>query len=655
MFSKKLVLVLFCLQVVSSAFSQSSKPSDLAVFTIAKKPVTADEFIYLYKKNHQNKKDEFTTAKVEEYLDLFINFKLKVMEAQSRGIDTTQVFKNEYNTYKDELRKPYLPDSKLLDSLVRLTYARMKEEINASHILINLKENPTPEDTARAYNKIMDLRTRAMNGEDFGALAMANSEDPSAKMNKGNLGYFSALQMVFQFENAAYKTPVGQVSMPERSRFGYHILKVHDRRPARGEVEVSHIMIRTGENKDNAKSKNTIFEVYDELQKGVDWNELCKQYSEDLSSKDNGGKLRPFGSGMMPAVPEFERVALELQKPGEISDPVQTQFGWHIIRLERKIPLGSYEELAASLKNKVSRDERVQVSKQAVYDKMKKENHFTEYADAKAKLIALADTSLTKGNWTPAFTDAGETVLFKLDNKPTYVSEFIDYMLKNQHPTGQDPVVFLNQAYNAYVEAKLVDLLEQQIIQKTPEYKWLLKEYYEGILLFDIMEKEVWNKASEDSVGQRNYFNENSAAFKADERVNAVLYSSTTEDHTKALMPYLEKNDTAKVRELVASYKIREESGAYEKEDRMVLSKIEWKPGVYTEKNNNLFYVIKVTGILPPGNKTFDEARPEVISDYQTYLEKKWVAQLKKKYPVKVNKKGKDLVFSRLVNETGIQ
>jgi peptidyl-prolyl cis-trans isomerase SurA len=257
----RIVLTLFFSTLLMSCFAQSKSTSGKKnqakpLFTVNKKPVSVDEFIYLYKKNHTDKEKDFTTEKINEYLDLFINFKLKVEEAKKRGLDTTKTFLKEYNGYRDELRKPYLPDAKIIDSLVKLTYDRMKEEIRAAHILVSVKSDASPEDTLKAYQKILEIRKRiVIGGEDFGSLASKSSDDPSAKMNHGNLGYFTAMQMVYPFESAAYTTKVGEVSQPIRTRFGYHILKVFDRRQARGEVEVSHIMLRTGNGKDTVKVK----------------------------------------------------------------------------------------------------------------------------------------------------------------------------------------------------------------------------------------------------------------------------------------------------------------------------------------------------------------------------------------------------------------
>jgi peptidyl-prolyl cis-trans isomerase SurA len=645
----KLSLAILLTWFVLPAWCQPAKPKDVTIFSVNKNPVVADEFIYLYRKNHPNKSADFTNEKIEEYLDLFINFKLKVTEAKHRGLDTTEAFKKEFNSYRDELRRPYLPDAKLLDSLVKITYDRMKEEVKASHILINLPPDPKPEDTLNGYNKIMDIRKRALNGEDFGTLAQAYSEDPSARSNKGDLGYFTALQMVYPFEVAAYQTRNGDISMPIRTRFGYHIIKVNDRRPARGEVEVSHIMIRTGSEHDNDKARNTIFDIYDELQKGVSWDELCKQYSEDPATKDNGGRLRPFGVGGMGAVPEFVQIAFDLQKPGDISDPFQTQFGWHIIRLERKIPLMSFDELAPSLKTRVGRDERVQISRQVLQANMKRDFDYKENIPVKTKLMSMADSTLKAGNWSPAgINSILNDQLFTIKEKSYRVADFYEYVRKNQRANSIAPSRYLEQLFNNYAESKLMEAMEAKVIAQSPDYKWLLGEYYEGILLFEIMEREVWNKATEDSVGQRQYYNANASKYKAMERVQATIYSSSSSDLINEVQKF-EAGDTTNLKQYITNNGIRVDHGTYDKESRAVLGKVTWAPGLYRAENNNMQYLVRIEKMVPPGPLTFEEARPEVISDYQNHLEKEWVEKLRKKYPVKIDKKGKKYAFEQLI------
>ncbi|HEX6224807.1 MAG TPA: peptidylprolyl isomerase [Chryseolinea sp.] len=651
MIERAAITLLFVLLFFFS-FSQAQvdKKSPITLFTVNKKPVTVEEFIYLYKKNHQDPQKDFTQEKINEYLDLFIKFKLKVEEARSRGFDTTKVFVKEFNGYKDELRKPYLPDTKIIDSLVKLTYARLREEINASHILVAVKQDALPDDTLKAYTKITELRDRILKGADFGQVAAESSDDPSGKTNKGSLGFFTAMQMVYPFESAAYATKVGDVSLPVRSRFGYHIIKVFGRRPARGEVEVSHIMIRTGNAKENVKVKDAIFEVYDQLQAGVKWEELCKQYSEDVSTKENAGRLRPFGTGAMSAVPEFERIAFNLEKPGEISDPFQTQYGWHIMRLERKIPLPPLDEMSTTLKNRVARDERTELSKQAWQSKLRREYNFEENPQTKAKVLAVADSSLVKGKWKAGKTE-DKAILFKVNNKAYLVKDFFQYVAANQRSSTMAPEKYIDLLYQQYVDATIMTAVEEKIAREHPEYRYLLKEYYEGILLFDIMEKEVWGKASEDSVGQHAYFNTHRADYTAGERAQVVFYSSGNEKVLEDLKKLIGDGLESKAEGFIAQQKIKVESGYFKKEERAVLQKVPWAKGVYSSENNGMYYLAWLKDILPPGTMSFEEARPSIISDYQTFLEKNWVDKLKGKYLVKINEKGKQYMLQQIQSQ----
>lgn len=640
--------LVFCLSLFA-ANAQSDRNRSGTLFTVNKKPVTTEEFIYLYKKNHQHKPEEFTRDKIEEYLNLFINYKLKVEEALARGMDTSSTFRKEYQTYREELLKPYMPDSKVVDSLVRLTYDRLREEVNASHILIRLNPDASPEDTLKAYRHIVDLRNRALAGEDFGSLAASYSEEPGAEKTKGNLGYFTAMQMVFPFEQAAYLTPVGNVSSPVRTQFGYHIVKVLDKQPSRGEVEVSHIMIRTQEGIEDNDAKDRIFDVYDKLQKGVSWEELCEQYSEDPASKEKGGKLRPFGVGAMASVPEFQDMAFSLENKGDISDPVQTQFGWHILRLESKIPLPSFEELKPSLTQRVARDERVNISRAVLRERMRREFKFVENADVKRKLLASADDIIHQ-NFN-ALQPLETEVLFTMQNKPYTVGGFLAFV-KTQ-PKKQDGITsdeWFSQMQSQFVDRTQIELLEEKVKQESPDYKWLLKEYYEGILLFEIMEKEVWNKAMEDTTGQRKYFNQHAGKYKAGERMAGSIYNAANKSQLEKLREMLQ-GGTGGVREFLSTSRIRQDSGAFEKKDRIILSKINWAPGLYMTDHNGAAYLVEIQRILPPGPQTFDEARASVISDYQTFLEDSWITELKRKFVVKVEKKAKKRAFDQLIDQ----
>ena len=645
-----LIILLCSFAIVGLAQTKKDKPKKTDVlFTVNNKSIRSEEFIYLYKKNHQTKPDEYSKENILSYLDLFINFKLKVEEARQRGMDTTSAFVNEYNSYRNELLKPYLPDNKIIDSLTHQTYERLKQEVRASHILIGVKPEATPADTLVAFSKIMDLKKRAQAGEDFGALAATYSEDPSARVNKGDLGYFTALQMVYSFETAAYETQVGEMSAPIRTQFGYHIIKINDKRPARGEVEVSHIMIRTGNEKDSGTTKNTIFNVYDQLSAGASWDELCRQYSEDVSSKESNGRLRPFGVGAMASVPQFEQVAFSLQDAGEISDPFETAFGWHIIRLERKIPLPPFDQIKIQLRSKVAKDERVQISRNAWQEKLKKDFKFFENEKTKTAVITSADSSLMKASWKPhRLADMDSEILFMLKDSGYSVKSFTDFVLKNQRNTKERPNVIMNRLYDQYVDQLLIRLLEHKISNGNPEFKMLSNEYYEGILLFEIMEKEVWNKAADDSVGQVEYFNQHRSKYKAGERAEAIFYSSTDSVFRRPLRQLIANEDSPSKIKFIEEKKLREESGIYEKGNKNILDKVDWQPGVYFTENNGMYYLAQIRRILPSGEMTFEEARASVVGDYQQELESNWISLLRKKYPVKVNEKAKVYVLDKL-------
>lgn len=641
------LFIIIILMGLSFVGKGQKNTDDLTLFSINDKLVKVSEFVYLYNKNHQGKAEEFTKEKIEEYLELFINFKLKVAEAASRKMDLQPEFIKELNTYKEELRKPFVAETDLLDKLVREAYDRLGWEIKASHILINVKPDATPADTLAAYNKAITIRNRATSGESFEKLARELSEDPSAKSNGGMLGYFSALQMVYPFEEAAYHLKVGEISMPVRTRFGYHLIKVEDKRPSSGEVEVSHILVRgSGE-----EAKQTIEEVYKKLKENGDWNELCRQYSQDPGTKDTGGRLRPFGLGALASAPKFEEIAFSMNKPGEISEPFQTSFGWHIIRFEKKIPRPSFEDLEESLKRRVARDERMSISKSEAVKKRKRELNYNQNPETMDRLFALADSSLTKGKWNYKLEEADkEFVLFSLEGESYTEENFADYLIKNQSSTNVPPQVYIKQLYNQFVEEDLSKREDLRLQRTNPEYRSLVNEYREGILLFNIMEKEIWNRASEDTLGQRNYYNENVDSYAAGLRVEARIFSATSREVIDSVKAKIMAGDTLKTED-IKRFKNVTNFRTFEKGDHEAIDKINWTVGLHETEAGGMYYLVEVSRLIPPGNKNFEEARASVISDYQDKLEKDWIAQLKNKYKIKVNSKGKKMAILELTTK----
>ena len=355
-----------CISVISIYGCQTAKQpqtqSNLAqpaaspsMMTLGTSQVKTNEFKYVYAKNNANTPEAFSEKSLRDYLDLYTNFRLKILAAEAEGKDTLSEFKSELEGYRKQLAQPYLTEKGVTEQLIKEAYERMKEEVSASHILIMVNPEAEPKDTLEAYLKLVEYRKRALAGESFDSLASKYSQDPSAKQNFGKLGYFTAMQMVYQFEEAAFKTPVGNISMPVRTRFGYHILKVTGRRPSRGEVKVAHIMIRAAEGitkEDSLAAKQKADEIYSKLKSGEKWEDLCTQFSDDQNSKSKGGEMQAFASNQL-GVPTFEDAAFGLEKPGDFSKPIKTAYGWHIIKLIEKQPLKPFAENKSATRFKI--------------------------------------------------------------------------------------------------------------------------------------------------------------------------------------------------------------------------------------------------------------------------------------------------------------
>jgi peptidyl-prolyl cis-trans isomerase SurA len=497
--------------------------------TIGSIKVPASEFSYVYSKNNANADDAFTEKSIREYLELYTNFKLKVADAEKAGLDTTRAFTQELEVYRKQLAQPYLTEKSVTEKLVKEAYERLKEEINAAHILITVAEGASPKDTLNAFNRINEIRTQALAGADFEELARTLSQDPSAKANSGNLGYFTALQMVYPFEQAAYITPVGQISPPIRTRFGYHIIKVKDRRPSQGQIKVAHIMVRANAGmpaEDSIAAKRKIDEIYSRIRKGESWRMLTAQFSDDNGSRAKGGELPAFGTGNM--IPGFEEVAFALKTSGEVSKPVLTPYGWHVIKLIEKFPLAPFEQMEPTLKSKVSKDSRSELNRSALIARLKKENEFQENLKSIEAALAMADSSLSKGKWSYNLSDKNnKDVLFSIGENEYTKADFFNYVKGAQRPLKNTSADYLmRNMYQKFVEDNLVQYEEAHLEKKYEDYRMLVKEYRDGILLFQLMDNNVWTKAIEDTAGLRTFFNINRDKYTWGKRADAVVYSA---------------------------------------------------------------------------------------------------------------------------------
>lgn len=620
------------------------------LFTINEDSVTVDEFIYAFEKNRPEDSVAHK-SEVDEYLELYKKFKLKVAEAKALGMDTTPTFRQEYSTYMSQLDNSYLQSSNDTDSLVRQAYDRMQYEVNASHILLLVEESAPAEDTLAAYNKLLALRDSIQNqGMDFGDMARRYSEDPSAKENKGNLGFFSVFQMVYPFENAAYNTKVGEISMPTRTRYGYHIVKVLDKRPNEGRVKVAHIMIRNA-----ANAEERIFNIYDQLAAGVDWAQLCAANSEDLQSASRGGELAPFSRGQI--VQPFADVAFSLTIPEEMSEPIQTQYGWHIIKLIERLPTSDFDKMEQQLSAQVRRDVRSQVSKQKMLDNIAIENNFIANETNIQKIIELGNHQFENGKFIFENDSLADIVLFSMADKAFIADSLYKFIDKN--PRQQNSKQFLFGQFKEFKAETLINFEKSQLAEKYPEYKYLKKEYHDGILLFSIMEEQIWNPASTDSTGIALYYEQNKEKFIDSTTVEMAIFSSRDKlmiDSVRTLYPSAEaflamdreekealsdqNNDSTKV-------SLHLEFGELEIAKHQLLTATGMPADPQIEQiNDDWYYMIPIRMAGEPRRLAY--VRGRLIADYQDELEQKWITELAKKYPVNVDENALKFVYKKL-------
>jgi peptidyl-prolyl cis-trans isomerase SurA len=537
-----LATLLFFQACKPSQNTTTKTPATPVVAIIGEQPVYTSEFSYVYNKNNANAADAYTVESIKDYLKLYINFKLKVREAEEMGLDTAKVFKKELDGYKKQLAQPYFTEKSVTEKLTKEAYERMKEEINASHILIKLSPDADPKDTLKAYNLIMEIRQKIVNGESFEKMAQQHSDDPSAKNNKGNLGYFTAFGTIYPFETAAYNTSIGSISNPVRTQFGYHIIKVNNKRKSQGQVKVAHIMVRATEGlseSDSIAAKQKIDEIYNRLKNGEEWKTLVTQFSEDANSKDKGGELQWFSAGKM--IPSFEEAAFALQNPNDFSAPVLTPYGWHIIKLIERKQLESFEALEPTIKSKVSKD-RGEINKKVLLERLKKENDFVENNKSIEATTALADSTLLTGTWSPKAEAGSLVILFTIGKDKYSQSDFFKYVKQKQKPKKNiSPAQYMRTLYKDYSEESLITYEEAHLEEKYPDYRMLVKEYRDGILLFQLMDEKVWSKAIEDTTGLKKFFNENRSKYKWDYRAHAKIFNVTNTETLEKLKVELKK------------------------------------------------------------------------------------------------------------------
>lgn len=638
---KKVLLLLTLLTIGVPSWAQ--KKQDV-LLTIDKTPIYASEFERVYNKNLDLVQDE-NQKTVDGYLDLFIDYKLKVAEAKAQGLDKKPVYVQEFGKYQNQLSRNYIYEGQLTEQLAKEAYDRSLEEIHASHILVLSSYDDAPQDTLIAYNKIKNIWSKAKAGGDFTALAKQFSEEPGAKERGGDLGYFSAFSMVYPFETMAYQTEEGAVSDIVRTSFGYHIIKVHDRRIKEGEVLAAHIMVSTESGERTFDPEERIREINSLLQQGESFESLAKQYSDDKASAKNGGKLRRFGRGGLRAK-KFEEKVYTLEV-GETSEPFKSNYGWHIIRLLDKFEIESFEQQKEQLMKRTAQGERSKIVTSSVNKTIKEKYGYKQneaYVDYFNAIVA--DTILQR-KWTYEPLPSEEnTLLFNIGDREVYYADFAQYLSAEQRRGTREKTKekYIAVMYDNFETKILKEYLIEKLEEENKEYAAIISEYRDGLLIFDVMNENIWTKAKNDSVALQQYYEANKASYNWDTRVDAIVVSSADKMMAQQAKELLAQGkDASEIKTFLntdGKVNVIVTAGTFEKGARELPTNYTFNTGVseiYAQENQ--YVVVHAKQVLAPAPKEFDAVRGRVISGYQAALEKRWLQQLREKYVVTVDKK----------------
>jgi peptidyl-prolyl cis-trans isomerase SurA len=654
-----LLWVLAFLPVFSIALV--AQTNDPVLFTVDAVPVRVSEFSYIYSKTNQDKAD-YSEASLREYLDLYIKFKLKVTRARDMQLDTVDALRKELEGYRRQLANSYLVDKEVTEKLVEEAYRNMQQDVEVSHIFLNCPMNANAADTLRAYRRITNWQNLLKKGASFEQLAADSSEDQSAKENRGNLGYLTAMlpNGYYALEKAVYNAKPGSVLGPIRSNNGYHLARVGAFRPARGEVEVAQILFRKGKDEAaNAHIKARADSVYAALSAGKStWDESCSRFSDDKTTNTKGGYLGFFGINRYQR--NFEDAAFGLVKDGDVSMPIETSIGWHIIKRISRRPIQSLDIMRRPLSERIKRDARSELAKQSMIQRIKKESLYKDFPAVLDRWAAKqVDTVFLTYRWKPDPAQPKDVMMQFGPDHPYTTADFESFCAsasrERMRGSGTPMREVIDQLYNSWTDDVAMQFEESQLDKKYPEFKSLMREYEEGILLFDATKQLVWDKANADTLGlQAFYDTQLQGKYMWGERARTSLYTLKTID-LKTVEAVRKMAQTKPAAEVLEKFNKKEETltvleKRYEKGKNKDLGDL-WTAGAMTDSKIDegtktaVFY--KIEAIEPPTQKALSESRGYAVADYQDYLEKQWVDELRKLYPVKVD----EAVFKGLVKK----
>lgn len=622
-----------------SMFARAQE-NDPVLMTINGKDITKSEFEYIY---HKNNRQQVDTNSIDEYLPLFINYKLKVDAAEKAHIDTTAAFRTELNGYRDELAKPYLIDREMEEKLLHEAYVRLKVNVEMSHILFSTMNLPDASAREEVRRKATEVMQQARAGADFAALAEKYSDDPSAKGRGGYLGYVKGGKLIYPFEKVAFSMKPGEVSDLVETRFGYHIIKVHNVRPDMGERLCAHIFIQVPKNatpEEVASKKAEADEIYKELQEGADFATLAREKSDDKSNAGRGGELPWCGVGDF--VKEFENAAFALKEKGDISAPVRSMYGFHIIKLLDTRSLLPFDQMRSSLERRIARDERGSMARESMIAKLKQQYNYCCDSVQLEKVAALSHTGKADSAFV-ATLEQSNAVLATYGDKQITASDVAATLEKSRIFATQDAKQAVANTVDRLASQGVIELEKSNLDKKYPDFRNLINEYRDGMLLFEISNKEVWGKASTDTEGLARFFKKNKKRYTWDEpRYKGFIVSCANDTVAREVKKRMKKfSFDDSVSEIEKEFntdsltRVSIQKGLFVKGDNAIVDELIFK-GEPAQRDEKL-PVVFVTGKKLKKPEAYTDVRGQVTADYQEYLEKQWVERLNDEATVVIN------------------
>lgn len=633
--------------IIILIFSFVSTSKAQTLFTIDKEQVSVEEFLSIYKKN--NNKADFSEKSLKEYLDLYSLFKMKLNEAKSKKIDTISNLDEEFKTYSNQLAQSYFVDKEYMNKIMQNLFERSKKDRKVAHILIKIPQNAKPEDTLKAYNTLLELKNKIKSKDDFFKEAAEKSEDPNAKETNGVIGYINIFMTFPTFEDMAYNTPLLQISSIVKSPYGYHIILPIEEREARGKVSVAHIYTtdKTDEDKKNKKAEKKIFEAFKAIEsKKISFDSAVKKYTEDNASLNNGGVLPLFGINEM--VSEFEENSFGLKEMGDISKPFKSPFGWHIVKLLKKVDRPNFDEAKNWMKEKLEKDERVLNSKQLATKTIKEKYHYKEFVQNFDEWSQkISEKQFEQKGWKLSLSKNPKT-LIQFEDAIYSQNDFISYVQKKfSNITAPKKEELLKPFFENYKEFCINEYAKEKLKKENLEYAQLIQEYQNGLMIFELMDREIWKKANKDTIEQKKLYEQNKNKYLYKERIKSFVFKAKDASIISKIKSELNLNSSNNISEIDKKLKQSIDSNSfysfekiYEKGDMEIIDKNEWMPNKIIEEYNkeqNMYTIYKLIETIPISIKPYNEVKGRIANEYQKIVEEKWVQYLKNKYKLSIN------------------